>query len=49
VSDRRSADPASGDPSGDALLERLEAAGHRLIERRLVPDDRYAIRAVVSG
>ncbi len=49
VSDRRSADPSSGDPSGDALLERLEAAGHRLIERRLVPDDRYAIRAVVSA
>jgi molybdenum cofactor biosynthesis protein B len=48
VSDRRSADPASRDPSGDALLERLEAAGHRLVERRLVPDNRYSIRAVVS-
>ncbi|MCP9839211.1 molybdenum cofactor biosynthesis protein B [Synechococcus sp. J7-Johnson] len=49
VSDRRSADPSSGDPSGDVLQERLETAGHRLIERRLVPDDRYAIRAVISG
>ncbi len=49
VSDRRSADLSSGDPSGDALQERLETAGHRLIERRLVPDDRYAIRAVISG
>lgn len=48
VSDRRSADPASGDPAGDALLERLVAAGHRLVDRRLVPDDRYRIRAVVS-
>ncbi|QPN58269.1 molybdenum cofactor biosynthesis protein B [Synechococcus sp. CBW1107] len=49
VSDRRSADPGSGDPSGDALLQRLEAAGHRLAERKLVPDNRYVIRAVVSG
>ncbi|MCP9791219.1 molybdenum cofactor biosynthesis protein B [Vulcanococcus limneticus] len=48
VSDRRSADPASGDPSGDALLERLTAAGHRLAARAIVPDNRYAIRAVVS-
>ncbi len=48
VSDRRSADPSVGDPSGDRLLERLLAAGHRLVERRLVPDDRYAIRAALS-
>ncbi len=48
VSDRRSADPSSGDPSGDALLQRLEAAGHRLAERQLVPDNRYAIRAALS-
>ena len=49
VSDRRSAEPALGDPSGDRLRERLEGAGHRLADRRLVPDDRYRIRAVVSG
>ena len=36
------------DRSGDALAERLQAAGHRLQERRLVPDDRYRIRAELS-
>ena len=36
------------DRSGDALRQRLEAAGHRLVERALVPDDRYRIRAEVS-
>lgn len=36
------------DRSGDALVERLEAAGHRLAERALVRDDRYQIRAVAS-
>lgn len=48
VSDRRSADPSADDPSGDALRERLERDGHQLVERLCVPDDRYAIRAVVS-
>ena len=33
---------------GDALQQRLEAAGHRLQERCQVPDDRYRIRAEVS-
>jgi len=45
VSDSRS---LSDDPSGDALQRRLEAAGHRLLERSLVPDDRYRIRAELS-
>lgn len=36
------------DRSGDALLQRLEVDGHRLLDRRLVPDDRYRIRAAVS-
>ena len=45
VSDTRS---LAEDRSGDALQQRLEAAGHRLQERQLVPDDRYAIRAVIS-
>lgn len=36
------------DKSGALLAERLEAAGHQLHERRVVADDRYAIRAVVS-
>jgi molybdenum cofactor biosynthesis protein B len=37
------------DKSGKLLVDRLEAAGHRCIEKRLVPDDIYQIRAVVSG
>jgi len=45
VSDSRT---LAEDRSGDALQERLLAAGHRLVERELVPDDRYRIRAVVS-
>jgi molybdopterin adenylyltransferase len=48
VSDRRSADPSADDPSGDALRARLERDGHQLVERLCVPDDRYAIRAVLS-
>ncbi len=36
------------DKSGDLLVERLEAAGHQLAARVLVPDDIYAIRAQVS-
>ena len=46
VSDSRS---LADDPSGDALQQRLQAAGHQLAARRLVTDDRYQIRAVVSG
>lgn len=45
VSDTRT---AAEDSSGDALQQLLEAAGHRLLERRLVPDDRYQIRAEIS-
>ena len=45
VSDTRTLED---DRSGDALQQRLEAAGHRLVERLLVPDDRYLIRAAVS-
>jgi len=36
------------DRSGDALVERLQAAGHRLAERAIQPDDVYAIRAEVA-
>ncbi|TGG77946.1 MAG: molybdenum cofactor biosynthesis protein B [Aphanocapsa feldmannii 277cV] len=46
VSDRRT---LADDPSGNALQQRLQASGHRLVARRLEPDDRYRIRAVVSG
>jgi molybdopterin adenylyltransferase len=36
------------DSSGSALVELLEAAGHRLAERRIVRDDIYKIRAEIS-
>lgn len=36
------------DKSGKLLVDRLESAGHRLFEKRLVRDDIYAIRAEVS-
>jgi molybdenum cofactor biosynthesis protein B len=45
VSDTRS---EATDISGKTLEERLGAAGHRLAERAIVPDDLYAIRALVS-
>jgi len=45
VSDTRT--PAD-DRSGDALQQRLQAAGHRLHERAIVPDNRYRIRAELS-
>jgi len=45
VSDTRGFDE---DGSGDLLSERLTEAGHALVERRIVPDDVYRIRAVVS-
>lgn len=46
VSDSRT---EADDKSGRLLAERLAEAGHHLAERRLVPDDRYAIRAVASA
>ena len=36
------------DKSGKVLVERLKSAGHQLIEKALVPDDVFPIRAVVS-
>ncbi len=36
------------DKSGKLLVGRLEAAGHRLHEKSIVPDDIYQIRAQVS-
>ena len=45
VSDTRS---EAEDKSGKLLAERLQAAGHRLYAKRLVRDDIYRIRAVVS-
>jgi len=45
VSDSRT---LAEDGSGDYLVASLEAEGHRLHERALLPDDRYAMRALVS-
>jgi molybdenum cofactor biosynthesis protein B len=45
VSDTRN---AANDSSGDYLVESLMAAGHRLRERAILPDDRYQLRALVS-
>ena len=36
------------DKSGKILVERLQGAGHRLAEKRIVRDDKYAIRAALS-
>ena len=46
VSDTRTEDT---DKSGRLLADRLVAAGHLLYEKRIVPDDVYRIRAIVSG
>ena len=45
VSDSRTLD---NDGSGDYLAAALAEAGHRLADRALLPDDRYAMRALVS-
>ncbi len=37
------------DSSGAYLVEQLRAHGHQLHEKRIVPDDIYRIRAVVSA
>ena len=37
------------DKSGKLLADRLQAAGHRLAAKRIVPDEVYAIRAVVAA
>lgn len=46
VSDTRTEDT---DRSGQALVERLSSAGHHLADKRIVPDDVYQIRAIVSA
>ena len=45
VSDTRT---AADDTSGDFLVQALQADGHRLHERAIVRDDKYAMRAIVS-
>lgn len=46
VSDTR---VAATDRSGDTLAARVEAAGHRLVARAIVPDDRAAIEAALRA
>ncbi len=46
VSDTRTEE---NDTSGKTLVERLTAAGHRLADKRIVKDDIYPLRAVVSA
>ncbi|MDD3576589.1 MAG: molybdenum cofactor biosynthesis protein B [Halothiobacillus sp.] len=46
ASDTRS---LTNDPSGDLLQGRVIDGGHRLYDRQIVRDDKYAIRAVVSA
>ena len=45
VSDSRT---LADDSSGDYLASALTGAGHHLADRALLPDDRYAMRALVS-
>ncbi|SMF95538.1 molybdenum cofactor biosynthesis protein B [Methylomagnum ishizawai] len=46
VSDTRT---EATDTSGKTLVERLASAGHRAADKRIVPDDIYQIRAIVSA
>ena len=46
VSDTRT---AANDTSGDYLAAALAEAGHRLADRAIEPDNRYRLRARVSG
>ncbi len=45
VSDSRTRE---NDTSGDALQDRLEEAGHQLVERQIVPDNIYKMREIFS-
>jgi molybdenum cofactor biosynthesis protein B len=45
VSDTRT---EADDVSGKTLVERAIASGHRVIEKKIVPDNVYQIRAVIS-
>ncbi|MEQ9527028.1 MAG: molybdenum cofactor biosynthesis protein B [Parvibaculaceae bacterium] len=46
MSDTRTFDT---DTSGTTLARRIEEAGHVVADRKIVPDDKYAIRAQVSA
>ena len=46
VSDTRD---ESTDTSGGYLVKALQEFGHQLVDRKIVPDDKYILRAVVSN
>ncbi len=46
ISDSRT---AADDKSGAVLRDMVTAAGHRIAEQTIVRDDKYAIRAAISG
>lgn len=46
ISDSRN---AANDESGDLLVRHLTTDGHRLARRAIVADNKYQIRAVISG
>ena len=46
VSDTRT---EKDDKSGQALVSRLEEAGHKLCDKKIVPDNIYQIRAIISN
>ena len=46
ISDSRT---EADDNSGKVLVDRANEAGHKVVDKRIVPDDIYQIRAVVSG
>ena len=46
ISDTRT---EADDTSGNTLVERVNAAGHQVISKKIVPDNIYQIRAVVSA
>ncbi|MDF1817842.1 MAG: molybdenum cofactor biosynthesis protein B [Immundisolibacteraceae bacterium] len=46
ISDSRTEE---NDTSGKVLVERAEAAGHRIVDKRIAADDIYQIRAALSA
>ncbi|WP_020408080.1 molybdenum cofactor biosynthesis protein B [Hahella ganghwensis] len=46
VSDTRTSE---NDTSGQALVDGAESVGHKVVDRQLIPDDVYIMRAVVSA
>jgi len=46
VSDTRT---ETDDKSGQLLVTRLKSAGHKLCEKKIVPDDKYKIRAIIAN